>query len=157
MGARRIARERALQALYQLDVQGEGPSVRDALEAAWGAGSEGGEPSSPEGGVAPSADPRSAVDVKQFALELVEGVRGKLKELDAKIEQHSTNWRIDRMSRIDRNVLRLGAYELEFRPDVPKKVALNEAVELGKKFGTEESSAFINGLLDKLAQGIDKP
>lgn len=144
MGARRIARERALQALYQLDVQGEGPSVRDALEAAWGAGSDGGEgPGAPE--------------MKQFALELVEGVREKLAALDAKIEQHSTNWRIDRMSRIDRNVLRLGAYELEFRPDVPKRVALNEAVELGKKYGTEESSAFINGLLDKLAQGIDKP
>ena len=161
MGARRIARERALQALYQLDVQGEGPSVRDALEAAWGAGSEGGEgpgaAALPEGGGAASADPLTAPEVKQFALELVEGVRGKLKELDAKIEQHSTNWRIDRMSRIDRNVLRLGAYELEFRPDVPRKVALNEAVELGKKFGTEESSAFINGLLDKLAQGIDKP
>ena len=145
MGARRIARERALQALYQLDVQGDGPSVRDALEAAWGAGTDGGE------------DGPGAPEMKQFALELVEGVREKLSLLDKKIEQHSTNWRIDRMSRIDRNVLRLGAYELEFRPDVPKRVALNEAVELGKKYGTEESSAFINGLLDKLAQGIDKP
>jgi N utilization substance protein B len=144
MGARRIARERALQALYQLDVPSQGPSIRDALEAAWGSGSE-----TPEVPVGP--------EMKQFALELVEGVRGKLAELDAKIEKHSTNWRIDRMSRIDRNVLRLGAYELEYRPDVPKKVALNEAVELGKKYGTEESSSFINGLLDKLAQGIDKP
>jgi N utilization substance protein B len=143
MGARHIARERALQALYQLDVQGEGPSVKDALEAAWGSGSE-------------TSDGPADPQMKQFALELVEGVRARLKELDAKIEQHSTNWRIDRMSRIDRNVLRLGAFELEFRPDVPKKVALNEAVELGKKFGTEESSSFINGLLDKLAQGIDK-
>ena len=143
MGARHIARERALQALYQLDVA-DGPSVRDALEAAWSSGAEG-DP-------APVAD-----EMRQFALELVEGVREKLTELDAKIEQHSTNWRIDRMSRIDRNVLRLGAYELEFRPDVPRKVALNEAVELGKKYGTEESSSFINGLLDKLAQGIDKP
>ncbi|MBL8950759.1 MAG: transcription antitermination factor NusB [Myxococcaceae bacterium] len=147
MGARRIARERALQALYQLDLQGEGPSVRDALEAAWGSETEGAEAAT--GAIAP--------DMKQFALELVEGVRQKLAELDAQIEKHSTNWRIDRMSRIDRNVLRLGAYELAHRPDVPKKVALNEAVELGKKFGTEESSSFINGLLDKLAQGIDKP
>jgi len=98
-----------------------------------------------------------APEMKQFALELVEGVREKLSLLDEKISKTSTNWRIDRMSRIDRNVLRLGAYELEFRPDVPKKVALNEAVELGKKYGTEESSSFINGLLDKLAQGIDKP
>lgn len=148
MGARRIARERALQALYQLDVQADGPTVREALEAAWGSeGSEGAE--SGTGTVAP--------EMKQFAFELVDGVRSTLKELDAEIEKHSTNWRIDRMSRIDRNVLRLGAYELKHRPDVPKKVALNEAVELGKKYGTEESSSFINGLLDKLAQGIDKP
>ncbi len=147
MGARRIARERALQALYQLDVQAEGPSIKDALEAAWASGTDGAEGAT--GAVAP--------EMKQFALELVEGVRARLTELDADIEKHSTNWRIDRMSRIDRNVLRLGAFELAFRPDVPKKVALNEAVELGKKFGTEESSAFINGLLDKLAQGIDKP
>jgi N utilization substance protein B len=84
-------------------------------------------------------------------------VRAKLAELDAVIEQHSHNWRVDRMSRIDRNVLRLGAYELLHRPDVPKKVSLNEAVELGKKYGNEESSAFINGLLDKIARGVDKP
>lgn len=147
MGARRIARERALQALYQLDVPSDGPPVPDALDAAWGSGTEGTEGAT--GHVAP--------EMKQFALELVEGVRAKLAELDAEIEKHSTNWRIDRMSRIDRNVLRLGAYELAHRPDVPKKVALNEAVELGKKYGSEESSAFINGLLDKLAQGIDKP
>jgi transcription antitermination protein NusB len=145
VGARRIARERALQALYQLDSASPGgPSIREALDAAWSAATEAGE-----GAAAP--------EMKQFAQELVEGVRGKLSDLDAKIEKHSTNWRVDRMSRIDRNVLRLGAYELEFRPDVPKRVALNEAVELGKKYGTEESSAFINGLLDKLAQGIDKP
>ncbi|MBK7861741.1 MAG: transcription antitermination factor NusB [Archangiaceae bacterium] len=144
MGSRHIARERALQALYQLDAQGEGASIKDALDAAWGSGAEGGE-----------GPP--AAETRQFAQELVDGVRGFLKELDAKIEQHSTNWRVDRMSRIDRNVLRLGAFELMHRPDVPKKVALNEAVELGKKFGNEESSSFINGLLDKLAQGIDKP
>src|ERR1043165_4481504 len=103
MGARRIARERALQALYQLDVQSEGPSVRDALEAAWGSEvAEGAE--SGTGAVAP--------EMKQFAQELVDGVRAKLAELDAQIEKHSTNWRIDRMSRIDRNVLRLGAFEL---------------------------------------------
>jgi transcription antitermination protein NusB len=144
MGHRRIARERALQALYQLDVQGEGQGPKDALEAAWGAAAEGGET---------GADDES----KRFALELVEGVRGMLAELDRRIEQHSTNWRVDRMSRIDRNILRLGAYELLHRPDVPKKVSLNEAVELGKKYGTEDSSSFINGLLDKLAQGLEKP
>ncbi len=145
MGHRRIARERALQALYQLDVQGKAPSsTSDALEAAWQAAAEGGEPATTE-------------EIRTFARELVECVRKELAVLDALIESHSHNWRVDRMSRIDRNVLRLGAYELKFRPDVPKKVSLNEAVELGKRFGTEESSAFINGLLDKLAQDVDKP
>jgi N utilization substance protein B len=145
MGHRRIARERALQALYQLDVQGaESGRPQDALEAAWQAAAEAGEPAPPD-------------EIRQFAQELVVGVRQELAVLDKLIEAHSHNWRVDRMSRIDRNVLRLGAYELKYRPDVPKKVSLNEAVELGKRFGTEESSAFINGLLDKLAQEIDKP
>jgi transcription antitermination protein NusB len=145
MGHRRIARERALQALYQLDVQAGSPvRPEDALDAAWQAAAEGGEPPPP-------------ADIRQFALELVIGVRKELAALDGLIEAHSHNWRVDRMARIDRNVLRLGAYELKFRPDVPKKVSLNEAVELGKRYGTEESSAFINGLLDKLAQEIDKP
>jgi transcription antitermination protein NusB len=77
-------------------------------------------------------------------------------EIDRLIEQHSHNWRLDRMSRIDRNVLRLGVFELKYRPDIPKKVSLNEAVELGKNFGTEESSAFVNGLLDRVAAALGK-
>jgi N utilization substance protein B len=72
------------------------------------------------------------------------------------IEHHSHNWRVDRMSRIDRNVLRLGIYELAHRADIPKKVTLNEAVELGKVFGSQESSAFINGLLDRVATALGK-
>ena len=144
MAKRRIARERALQALYQLDVQGGVPSGKEALESAWVSGDESGKELASE-------------EMRQFALEIVEGVRAKLAELDGLIETHSHNWRVERMARIDRNVLRLGAYELLYRPDVPKKVTLNEAVELGKKYGNEESSAFINGLLDKLAKGVDKP
>ena len=88
--------------------------------------------------------------------ELVEGVRTHQAEIDRLIEQHSHNWRLDRMSRIDRNVLRLGVFELKYRPDIPKKVSLNEAVELGKNFGTEESSAFVNGLLDRVAAALGK-
>lgn len=141
MGARRTARERALQALYELDVQAQ-VSAADALEQAWAASDDEG--------------PRDQ-SAHAFALELVEGVRKELEVLDGLIESHSTNWRVDRMSRIDRNVLRLGVYELKYRPDIPRKVTLNEAVELGKKFGSEDSSAFINGLLDKVAQGLGKP
>jgi N utilization substance protein B len=142
MGARRTARERALQALFQLDGEPLTTLPAAALEQAWSASDD-------EGPVDPSA--------KTFAIELVEGVRATLAELDPLIEKHSHNWRLDRMSRVDRNVLRLGAWELKYRADIPRKVTLNEAIELGKKFGNEESSAFINGLLDKIAAALAKP
>jgi N utilization substance protein B len=140
MGARRTGRERALQALYQLEMA-EGSSSSEALASAWSASAEEGKP-----------DP----DAVKFAQELVDGVRAHQAEIDELIEKHSHNWRLDRMSRIDRNVLRLGVFELKYRPDIPKKVSLNEAVELGKNFGTEESSAFVNGLLDRVAMALGK-
>ena len=142
MSSRRIARERALQALYQLELSGTAPPA-EALEQAWVASTEDGAPKEDD-------------DSHQFALSLVEGVRQELVQVDALIEKHSHNWRLDRMSRIDRNVLRLGVYELHYRAEIPKKVTLNEAVELGKKFGGEQSSAFINGLLDKVAGALGK-
>jgi len=140
MGARRTGRERALQALYQLEMAPGTPA--EALASAWSASSEEGKP-----------DP----DAVRFAQELVDGVRAHQAEIDELIEKHSHNWRLDRMSRIDRNVLRLGVFELKYRPDIPKKVSINEAVELGKNFGTEESSAFVNGLLDRVAVALGKP
>ena len=140
MGARRTARERALQALYQLEMGS--PSAKDALEAAWEAEPEEGRPGK---------------DAETFALEIVKGVEEHRAEIDALIEQHRHNWRLDRMSRIDRNVLRLAVFELKFRADIPRKVTLNEGVELGKRFGSEESSAFINGLLDRIALALKKP
>ena len=140
MGARRTARERALQALYQLEMGS--PSAKDALDAAWAAEPEEAHPGR---------------DAESFALEIVKGVEEHRAEIDALIEQHSHNWRLDRMSRIDRNVLRLATFELKYRADIPRKVTLNEAVELGKRFGSEESSAFINGLLDRIALALKKP
>lgn len=141
MGARRLARERALQALYQLDMPGAVATPAEALQSAWTASAEEG----------PYDEAAHA-----FALELVEGVVGNRGEIDALLEAHSHNWRLDRMSRVDRNVLRLGVYELKFRPDIPRRVTINEAVELGKTFGTEASSAFINGLLDRVAVALEK-
>jgi N utilization substance protein B len=138
MGARRTARERALQALYQMEMTPG--SIQDALEAAWAAAE------------VTNKEPEAV----KFARELTEGVMAHRAEIDRLIEQHSHNWRLDRMSRIDRNVLRLGVFELKYRPDIPKKVSLNEAVELGKNFGTEESSAFVNGLLDRVAVALGK-
>lgn len=140
MGSRHTGRERALQALYQLD-QNEKATPAEAVEAAWAA-----------------SDDQGARDgaAHAFATELVGGVREHLSALDELIEQHSQNWRIDRMQRVDRNVLRLGVFELVHREDIPKKVTINEAVELAKTFGTEDSAAFINGVLDRIALAVNK-
>lgn len=142
MGARRTGRERALQALYQLEMGSLEPVA--ALDMAWA--------SAPEEGNA-----KAQAEARAFALELVQGVAGHQAEIDRLIEEHSHNWRIDRMAKVDRSVLRVAVYELQFRGDIPKKVTLNEAVELGKRFGTEESSAFINGVLDRIALAVGKP
>ncbi len=140
MGARSTGRERALQALYQLEQNGALTQAA-ALEAAWSAADD-------EGPRDPSAH--------AFAAELIEGVVSYSTDIDSLIEEHSHNWRVDRMQRIDRNVIRLGAFELKYRHDIPRKVTINEAIELGKKYGTEDSAAFINGLLDRVALAVGK-
>jgi N utilization substance protein B len=127
------ARERALQALYQIDVAAEG--IDDALAAFWR-----------------SFEPVER-DVKDLAEGLVRGVAEHRRQVDEAIEEASSNWRLDRMARVDRNVLRVAVYEL-LRTDVPVKVVINEAIELGKKFGSESSGAFVNGVLDKIAAGL---
>lgn len=139
MGSRRTGRERALQALYQLD-QNEKATPTDAVEAAWAASDD---------------QPRDET-AHAFATELVAGVRANQPELDALIEQHSQNWRLERMQRVDRNVLRLGVFELKHRDDIPRKVTINEAIELAKTFGNEDSAAFINGVLDRIAIAVNK-
>src|SRR5204863_2941162 len=91
-----------------------------------------------------------------FARELVEAATTRTAEIDELITTSSKNWRIDRMSRVDRNILRLGACELLAFRDVPVKVVINEAVELAKRFGTAESSAFVNGVLDRIATAVGR-
>ncbi len=124
------ARERALQALYQIDVASEG--IDDALGRFW-----------------KSFEPVER-EVMDLAEALVRGVAQHRRDIDDTIERISTNWRLDRMAKVDRNVLRLAVYEL-LRTDVPVKVVINEAIELGKKFGSESSGAFVNGVLDRVA------
>jgi N utilization substance protein B len=89
-----------------------------------------------------------------FAQELLDGVHAHLDEINRLISRFSENWRIERMSLVDRNILRLAIYEILCRPDIPAKVSINEAVEIGKKFGTEESGAFINGILDRIRSHV---
>ena len=89
-------------------------------------------------------------EVIMFANRLVLGVRDSLAIIDAKITEYATNWQLKRMAVIDRNILRLGVFELKYTNDIPPKVAINEAVELAKKYGDLESSKFVNGILDKI-------
>jgi len=91
-----------------------------------------------------------------FARDLVAAAVARSTEIDELIVSASKNWRIDRMSRVDRNILRLGACELLAFHDVPVKVVINEAVELAKRFGTGESSAFVNGVLDRIATAVGR-
>jgi N utilization substance protein B len=88
--------------------------------------------------------------LQQFACELVEGVRTKREELDQRVGAVAHNWTVGRMTPIDRSILRLGSYELLFRGDVPPKTAIDEAIELAKRYGTHESSRFVNGILDRI-------
>ena len=98
---------------------------------------------------------------KPFFLRLVEGVKICQDEIDRLIERYSDNWKITRMSGVDRNLLRLAVYELLYCEDIPPRVSINEAIDIGKKFGTEHSSAFINGILDSIRiscqEAIDPP
>jgi len=128
------ARERALQALYQIDVAST--DLDEALSRFW-----------------KSFEPVER-EVREMSEALVRGVAEHRREIDDAIEAVSTNWRLDRMAKVDRNVLRLAVHELVHRPDVPVKVAINEAIELGKKYGSESSGAFVNGVLDKIASGL---
>ncbi len=131
--SRRTGRAYALQRLYArdgeaaTDVTGAAVSWADAFEL--------------------DVDPAA----QTFARDLVAAATERTKEIDELIAGASKNWRIERMSRVDRNILRLGACELIAFADVPVKVVINEAVELAKRFGTAESSAFVNGVLDRIA------
>lgn len=91
---------------------------------------------------------QEAIDDKDFVIQLVKGVTGKVAELDSKLQPIAPDWPIDQIARVDRNILRIGLYELLYKSDVvPPKVVINEAVELAKAFGSDNSSKFINGVL----------
>jgi transcription antitermination protein NusB len=93
---------------------------------------------------------------RSYSDEAVRGIEGALADIDARISAASTHWRLERMARVDRNVLRLGTWELLHRTDVPRAVILDEAVELAKAFGTEESSSFVNGVLNRIAENAGR-
>jgi N utilization substance protein B len=87
---------------------------------------------------------------RDFSERIIRGIEQHQEDLDRIIEQYSSNWKIDRMAHVDRNILRIAVYELLYCDDIPPKVAINEAIDIGKKYGSEDSGAFINGVLDKV-------
>jgi transcription antitermination protein NusB len=98
------------------------------------------------------ADGPLPFEVRRFAEELILGVAENLEKIDQVIEEHSTNWALDRMARVDLSLLRLATYEMLFRLETPTSVVINEAIEIGKRFGTKDTPAFINGILDKISR-----
>ncbi|CAM4267912.1 transcription antitermination factor NusB [Paenibacillus phoenicis] len=142
---RRLAREIAVQSMYQMEM-----NEVDANEAVTMLLTEAMEEN--EGEVE-----LSDVDAtRAFALELVNGTWSRKDAIDSLLEDYLKGWQISRLSKVDRQVLRLATYEMIFRDDVPGKVAVNEAIELAKHFGSPESGKFVNGVLGKMIQDIDQ-
>ena len=94
-------------------------------------------------------------NIRDFAVELANGAHQYREEIDTLISRFSEHWRLERMSAVDRNILRLAIFELLYRADIPAKVSINEAVDLGKKYGTEDSGSFINGILDRIRVDLE--
>ena len=134
MGTRRQARELAMQALFYMDIQKN--SSQEMLERF-------------------CENFRPSKKMRPFFLKLVNGVLRVKSDIDALIEQFSKNWKIGRMTCVDRNIIRIAVYEMLYCEDIPLKVSINEAVDVGKKFGSEESGAFINGIVDSIRIALD--
>lgn len=147
-GRRHLGREMALQMLYQFDLAGSSP---EEIFHSFDLTDFRTETSATRVGSA-SVEKQLEKEREAFlyAKRLVGGTLENLSKIDDWVREQAENWRIERMSTVDRNVLRLAVYELAFEEDVPKVVVLDEAIELAKKFGSEQSGAFVNGLLDAL-------
>jgi N utilization substance protein B len=135
MGARTRGREAALQILFAEDLAGGTLPVNERLH--W-------------------AHLAASVEGKDFAHAVIEAYGQHATEVDAMIRKVSEHWRLERMPLVDRNILRLGATEIMYLADVPRRVTLNEAVELAKRYGGEGSAGFVNGVLDRIASEVSK-
>ncbi|MFD2672771.1 transcription antitermination factor NusB [Marinicrinis sediminis] len=140
---RRTAREIAVQSLYQLEMN-EASSSQEAIQSVLDAEADENEQFH-----------QKVIDVA-FIQQMIEGVLDKKTNVDQVITQYLTRWKVDRLSRVDKQILRLAVYEMVYAEDVPDKVAVNEAIELSKHFGTEESGKFVNGVLGNMLKEADK-
>ena len=138
MRKRTLSREFALQVLYQIDITGD--PFEAALANFWQEHQE------------ESID----AQIRDFANELVRGVFTNLSPIDNKISQFAENWQLERMAVVDRNIMRLSCFELIYKQDIPPKVSINEAVELAKKYSGKEAGKFVNAILDKVKQELER-
>ena len=142
MGIRRAGRIIALQSLYQIDVAEKTMQEIEEFVKDY-----------PLLNISPEEKKEEFLEKsKEFAVELVKTVMEHLKEIDGIVPNYLKNWKYDRILSIDRNILRMGVAELIFRPDIPYKVTINEAIELAKRFGDEKSGGFVNGVLDNIVK-----
>lgn len=138
MASRHRSRERALQMIFQWEASGDSPE--QVVSAYWG-------------GLAAEPD-QPALKEDEFSSSLLYGVASRVKTIDDLIQRHASNWKIDRMAGVDRNILRLAVYEME-RGDTAPPVAISEALELGRRFSGEKSAAFLNGVLDAIRKSLE--
>jgi N utilization substance protein B len=146
MGLRRVSREIALSILFQYEA-----SELLTPEKTFDLFCQNFGPETDEDQVL-GCDRKIFKQALPFVREIFLGVTSRQKQLDKILNEASENWRLDRMSRVDRNVMRLALYEMLYRDDIPLKVSINEAIDLGKQFGAEDSGSFINGILDRINQ-----
>ncbi|MCP2519579.1 transcription antitermination factor NusB [Candidatus Aminicenantes bacterium AC-708-M15] len=135
MGERRKARESALQILFQLEFSPD--NYEEVIEEYW-------------------KERKANARTREYANWLVRGVISSKEKIDNIIEECSENWRLSRMATVDRNILRIATFELLSEQDIPHPVIINEAIEIAKKYGTEESGQFVNGILDTIRKKIRK-
>lgn len=135
--SRRLARETALQVLFQKDMSGDLLEIEHTVRG-WGE---------------EFAVPETSLP---FAQELVKGTLEHLAEIDTQLAQLAEGWSLTRMANVDRNLLRMACYEIIYLQEIPGRVTINEALEIAKRYGTDESGPFINGILDRLVKNVDK-
>lgn len=161
MGTRRKARECAMQFLFQYDLN-PAENLDEALERFWESQRAHEREAaladaSPDKGEPPPPPTAAESAVRLFAEPLIRGTLEHRDVLDALIQKHAKNWSLHRMAVVDRNLLRLAAYEMLYREDIPPVVSINEAVDIAKKYSTDDSGKFVNGILDSLRKEILRP
>ncbi len=153
MGIRHEAREWALQFLFQSEFNRD-ESIDEGFKLFWEHLNE----ESPAPATQPVAkEDRMRAKARQFAEELARGVIAHHQEIDPLIAKYAENWEIDRMGTVDRNAMRIAVFEMLYRNDIPPVVSINEAVDLAKAYSSIESGKFVNGILDRIRKGLDRP